>query len=355
MGQRYTEFEDGLDAIDFNEVRQLWHTPTELFRPHYAEAMARYFVANYRISSYPYEDLIIYELGAGNGTFMLNVLDYIRDTDPDIYARTRYKIVEISSTLADIQTKNLAHTADARGHTDRVEIINKSILNWDTYVPSPCFVVCLEVVDNFGHDLVRYNRQSKRPEQAAVLIDEDGDMYTTWKKELDPLAERFLHAREAACDFGFPHPLNKRPKGFWSSRESRAYTNNEYIPSRLLQFLTILQDYFPAHRLLLSDFHTLPDTCSPTTINAPVVQTRYQRRTIPVRTPLVRQGFFDILFPTNFEVLEAMYRAVTGKLTRGMSHAEFMARWADLEVCMCQDGEIPLLSWYRNAAVMITA
>jgi len=46
-----------------------------------------------------------------------------------------------------------------------------------------------------------------------------------------------------------------------------------------------LQKYFPAHKLLLSDFHTLPDAV--TGINAPVVQTRYQRQTVPVSTPMV--------------------------------------------------------------------
>jgi len=120
LGDRYRFFEDKLDEAQPNDTRQLWHTPTELFRPCYAEAMARYFVTNYKISLYPYHDLIIYELGAGNGTFMLNVLDYIRDTDPEVYARTKYKVVEISSALARLQNKRIQNTAESRGHTDKV-------------------------------------------------------------------------------------------------------------------------------------------------------------------------------------------------------------------------------------------
>ncbi|KAL8884997.1 MAG: hypothetical protein Q9192_006724, partial [Flavoplaca navasiana] len=76
LGQRYTDFEDKLDDKDFNETRQLWHTPTELFRPYYGEAMARYLVTNYMLAHHPFTDLTIYELGAGNGTLMLNILDY---------------------------------------------------------------------------------------------------------------------------------------------------------------------------------------------------------------------------------------------------------------------------------------
>ncbi|KAK4977306.1 hypothetical protein LTR28_007630, partial [Elasticomyces elasticus] len=86
LGERYTTFEDALDEKEYNEARQLWHTPTELFRPYYGEAIARYLVTNYKLSLFPYHDLLIYEMGAGNGTLMINVLDYIRDTDPEVYA-----------------------------------------------------------------------------------------------------------------------------------------------------------------------------------------------------------------------------------------------------------------------------
>ena len=353
LDKRYRSFEDELDAQEYNETRQLWHTPTELFRPFYAEAMARYLVANYKISSYPYHDLIIYELGAGNGTFMLNVLNYIREMDPDVYARTKYKIIEVSETLAKRQKKGLEETPETAEHADKVDIINRSILTWDDYLPAPCFVVCLEVVDNFSHDLVRYNFQTQQPEQAVVVIDAKGEMYTTWTKELDDLASRFLSARDAACNFQYPHPLT--PKSRWGKKKQKTgYTEPEYIPTRLLQFLEVLSNNFPAHRLLLSDFHSLPDTCSPTTLNAPVVQTRYRRDPVPVGTPLVTQGYFDIFFPTNFRVTEALYRAMTGKLTTAMTHEEFMVRWADVEGASCMNGEVPLLSWYKNAGVMTT-
>ena len=72
LGARYTQFEDELDATELNETRQLWHTPTELFRPYYGEAIARSLVEQYKLTYHPYRDLVIYEMGAGNGTMMLN-------------------------------------------------------------------------------------------------------------------------------------------------------------------------------------------------------------------------------------------------------------------------------------------
>jgi hypothetical protein len=60
------------------------------------------------------------------------------------------------------------------------------------------------------------------------------------------------------------------------------------------------------------------------------------------------------MFPTDFEISEAIYQAITGKLTRVMSHEEFMRRWADVDLTETRSGENPLLSWYRNASVLCT-
>lgn len=49
-----------------------------------------------------------------------------------------------------------------------------------------------------------------------------------------------------------------------------------------------------------------------------------------------------------------MYRAMTGKLTRVLSHEDFMQRWAYVEDTQTHSGENPLLSWYKNASVITT-
>lgn len=287
LGQRYIEFEDRLDETNPNEARQLWHTPTELFRPYYGETIARYLVSNYKLSLYPYHDLIIYEMGAGNGTMMLNILDFIRDTDHEVYQRTKFKIIEISPALADLQYQNLMDTLEARGHRNRVEIINRSIFDWNTYVHSPCFFLALEVFDNFGHDTIRYDCHTGLPQQGGVLIDADGDFHEYYSPQLDPVAARFLRVRQAAARRPFPSPLgSKYLRGLrTASPFNKDFSLPEYIPTRLMQFCDVLNQYFPAHRLVASDFSSLPDAVPG--LNAPVVQTRYQRQTVPVTTPFV--------------------------------------------------------------------
>ncbi|RDA93494.1 hypothetical protein CP533_4010 [Ophiocordyceps camponoti-saundersi (nom. inval.)] len=373
LGRRYTKFEDDLDAEAGRvvETRQLWHTPTELFGAVYAEAIARYLVANYRLTTYPYDDLVIFEMGAGRGTLMLNMLDFIRQVDPDVYARTRFTVIEISPSLAAIQSKRLQESAEAKGHTERVEIVPVSIFDWNRYVPKPCFFLALEVMDNLAHDCIRYDVSSEtaqnqgenlppQPLQGHVLVDSLGDLYEFYARPLDPVASRFFSVRDAATAGFYPRPYhpNAHLRRILSRLPFAANLSRpEFIPTRLMQLFEVLDRYFPAHRLLASDFDELPQAIDG--LNAPVVQTRYRRQMVPVTTPLltpfqVHQGYFDILFPTDFSVAEALYRAVTGKLSRVSSHCDFMTRWADVDRTRTRSGENPLLSHYRNASVLLT-
>ena len=346
LGKRYTDFEDKMDLKSPNETRQLWHTPTELFHPFYGEAIGRYLVENYKLASYPFHDLNIYELGAGNGTMMLNILDYIRDYHPEVYQRTNFKIIEISTALARLQSTQLQRTASNRGHASHVQIINKSIFNWDALTLHPCYILALEVFDNFAHDSIRYNPYTEQPVQGTVLIDGNGEFHEFYNPIVDPLAVRFLRTRAFACRRRFQHPLSG-PRWVRRMRAGLPFAPNltvpEFIPTRLLSFFSVLADFFPKHRLLTSDFSSLPGAVKG--YNAPVVQTRYQRRTVPVTTPYVMQGYFDILFPTDFAVVEDVYRAVTGKLTRVMRQKEFLAGWGDVEGTRTRSGENPMLSW----------
>lgn len=358
LRHRYTAFEDALDYQEPNDLRQLWHTPTELFSPYYGEAIAEYIVENYRLNDYPYHDLIIYEMGAGNGTMMLNILDLVRDRYPEVYERTKYRIIEISSQLADLQQQGLGHSVYARGHADKVEIVNKSIFDWDQYVSSPCFFLALEVFDNFAHDALKYDYATGTPYQSCVVVDPRGELFEYYSKTLDPVAADFLERREVACrveGVEYPHPLSGTR--FMNSLRSLlpfqgSLSQPEYIPTRLMQFFYKLYQKFPNHRLISSDFHLLGDAVKG--LNAPVVQTRFKRQMIPVSTPLVHQGYFDILFPTDFDVVRPLYQGITGRYARNYQHKDFISGWVDLDETQTKNGENPLLSWYKNASFMCT-
>ncbi|KAJ7066234.1 S-adenosyl-L-methionine-dependent methyltransferase [Mycena amicta] len=303
VGKRYAAY--GSDEQQ-GPGRQIWHTPTELFKPWYGEAIARCLVSEYLLKYFPYEDFVIYEVGAGNGTLAMNILDFLRCNYPEVYDRTRYNIIEISGSLVELQRKKLASVHPC------VKVVHKSIFRWDQKEDSPCFIVAMEVIDNFAHDMIRYDLKTLQPLQALVTVDERGDYDMIYSPVTDPLIASFLKLRtRLAHPPAIPRLLRAAPSLL------RLYTNlpfapnlstPEYIPTRLLSLLRTLRTHFPRHRLLLSDFFSMPETI--TGRNAPVVQTRFQNTTVPVTTLLVAPGFFDIFFPTNFERLRDMYEHI---------------------------------------------
>ncbi|KAH9930312.1 S-adenosyl-L-methionine-dependent methyltransferase [Fomitopsis serialis] len=136
VAQKYAEY--GPDGE--GPGRQIWHTPTELFKPWYGQAIAQCLVSEYLLKYFPYEDFIIYEIGAGNGTLALDILDYIQHRYPEVYDRTQYKIIEISENLAHLQREKLSTKHPC------VDVTNQSIFRWSKREPAPCFFLAMEVI-----------------------------------------------------------------------------------------------------------------------------------------------------------------------------------------------------------------
>ncbi|GMM31101.1 type II protein arginine methyltransferase [Martiniozyma asiatica (nom. inval.)] len=330
---------------------QLWHTPTELFQPFYGEALARHILVNYKLNHYPYNDLIIYEAGAGNGTLMLNILDYLEKNEPDVYARTKYRIIEISSKLFNKQNHRL------KNHASKVEIVNQSILDWNIKVEDPCFFIALEVWDNFSHDVIRYDVDTKQPYQGYVVIDEHNDFHEYFSPKLDPWAKNFLQLRtESAVPISSQkrHPLNQ----FYPIRKGKTilnplrnnFSDAEFIPTSLLKFFTVLKDYFPNHHLLASDFAYFDKTIPG--YNSPTVQTMHKDNMVNVDSYMVEQGYFDIMFPTDFIAMNEMYKQVVGKSSQTCTHRTFLEKWGEIEKTKTKNGENPMLELYENAAFL---
>ncbi|KAF8967721.1 S-adenosyl-L-methionine-dependent methyltransferase [Flammula alnicola] len=334
VGAKYAAY--GADKFD-GPGRQLWHTPTELFKPWYGRAVGRCLVSEYLLKYFPYEDFVIYEIGAGNGTLAMDILNLLQEDYPDVYERTRYNIIEISESLVKLQKKKLQEAHPC------VNITHKSIFHWETTEPAPCFFVAMEVIDNFAHDIVRYDLSTLQPYQGLVTIDKNGDFDTVYTPVTDPLVASFLHARRT---LSHPPPINRLLKYLHKMPFAPNLSTTEYVPTRLLSLLRTLRNYFPRHRLLLSDFSSLPDTISG--VNSPVVQTRFQNITVPCTTLLVKQGYFDIFFPTDFERLRDIGLPIGERKSSVFSHSQFLETYAELEKTRLRNGENPMLDFYKN-------
>lgn len=375
----YNEEKTKLNPVIQNKRSlQLWHTPTELFQPFYGESIARNILNTYKANINSGE-LVIYEMGGGNGTLMVNILKYLQRKHPEIYQNTKYKIIEISSQLAYKQYNNaLKEKLVAQGlDSSKFEIINKSIFDWTQVEENPCFFIALEVFDNFSHDLIRYDIATGEPFQGHVLIDDKGDFYEFFTPKLSYYSETFLQLRENGpykvleslswrhklqswlpfinCDK--IHPLHHSTrKLLWKNSLFPLKDNlspGEFIPTRLVEFLHILKHKFPHHNLITSDFNYLPNTI-PGYHNGPVVQTVLRDQTVDITTYMCHQGFFDIMFATNFELMANIYKQIIGRDVEISLHRDFLVKWADTSATTTKNGENPMLDFYRNVSFMTT-
>ena len=318
----------------------MWHTPTELFNPHYGNAIAKYMIHTYK-RSFPKEPLIIYEMGTGNGTLMMNILSFIQKNEPCIYESMEYHAIEISKRLSRSLPQH-----------SKVQVNETSIFEWNQVENRPCFFLGFEVLDNFSHDVIRYDTLTHHPLQEWVLIDEYGDYDTLYEPLKDSLIQEFLKSRQQV-GYSCPFKLNSLSHNCRMKLPfAPNLTDPEFLPTKSFEFLQVLKKYFPRHHLLLSDFDQLPDTIPGK--NSPVVQTMYQGQMVPCTTHLVQMGCFDIFFPTQFDLLEKLYTLTNGKKAHIVKHSEFMKEYADEEQVKFKSGENPLLTYYENVSFLLT-
>lgn len=193
-----------------------------------------------------------------------------------------------------------------------------------------------------------------------MSIDDKGD-YTEYFEPVgsDPLIARYLATRKQTH---YKTPALANPM-WYKLLKMLPYAPNlskaEFIPTKLYAFLEVLKEYFPQHRLVLSDFSELPDAVEG--VDGPVVQTRYKGTMVPCSTYMVQPGWFDIFFPTNFEVLRDMYlmvcrdaRAGSDKSVKVLTHRDFCERYGEIERTTTRSGENPMLMYYENMKFLIT-
>ncbi|CAO3634729.1 unnamed protein product [Mucor fragilis] len=346
--------------INHHNIQQLRYTLTELFKPWYGYAIAKYMVSEYKLNLYPHKDLIIYEMGGGHGRLMPHIMDYIERYEPSVYKRTQYNMIELSDRL--VSPSFIKH---APKH-DGVQVLNQNIFNWNTLVTEQCFFLGMEVINHFAHDAIRYDLDSLKPHQGIVCIDEKRTYTEIYEPVQDPLISRYLTLRKKArSKHNTPnHPFTSGSL-LWHKMQrllqskTPNFTYPEFIPTKLFEFLEILNTYFPGHRLVLTDYASLTNTIEG--INAPLVQTAYKGLMVPCATYLLPPGWYDTVFPTNFELLRDMYlltcrgsKAGNEKNVKAVKYDDFLERYGDIERSRSKKGAPLRLMHQPNVKVFLT-
>jgi len=107
----------------YREQEGQWLTPVELFRPHFSNILAN-FVAETTHQQSPSSNIDIVELGGGRGTNANGILSHLQQTQPDLYDRVSYTIIDASEPLLELQKKVLS----SGEHASKVDFVYQDLM-----------------------------------------------------------------------------------------------------------------------------------------------------------------------------------------------------------------------------------
>jgi hypothetical protein len=227
-------------------------------------------------------------------------------------------------------------------------------------------MLAFEILDNFAHDKIYYERDGTVKQVMVHTHDDLGYSLGILKYEerlyplTDPMITRYLNLRDNLEWFRSP-ALKWNVKCFIEDIfPSLNYVNQsrmEFVPTMQLHFFDVLNHYFQNHHLIATDFNFLsPESAIPMGYNSPIVQTRFQDKTIPCDTYLLKRGLFDIFFPTDFEVMQGVYDQIKRRKlkTSVLTHENFLRKYSASEKTRTQSGYNPMIEDFENVRFFLT-
>jgi hypothetical protein len=392
--------------------------------------------------------LIIYEVGGGSGIVAADILDWLRRVKPSIYSTCEYTILEISNGLHERQKKILSsrgHSQRAKSIlVDATDLrnANSSVRRDNRF----CIVIGLEVLDNLPHDKIvycdsnekenifetriidlteTYNIGRKVLSETYVPLSDDliKTVYNIWQiehekkvqqKRLDSQISIQTKIASSVRERGFIQSLmfglhtallttgetvikltGVYPPGSRASFEAKLaslrpslpdnFKSAHFLPTGCFSLLKSLEDVFPRHELILSDFDTLPpaslslskenlekDThviCyAPAISGEPLVSSKNasfsQDHVTYLSAPI---GSADIFFQTDFKLLSSFIQQIrslnkvrsstTTSNEDGisiLSSSDFIKSNIDITLTETRSGWNPLLEDFSNVKVLST-
>lgn len=358
-------------AATYARAKHGWMTPVELFSPFLSRAIAN----RVQMVAPKYQDIHIIEIGAGRGTLALDVLEYWSELSADFVQKVSYHIVEISPTLAQLQSTVL------KGWIEKgiVTVYNADALVWlkdlhddpefrDKLLSSYCHIMGTEVLDNLPHDLVRERGSSQ--EMAVIVPGGNSGVKTRnakleWTTDMDPDTQAAMQA------FGYQDNVEGSVQQFASNswlhsiREQFELllgggTREIWVPTAAYQLMLALTTELPHAHITLSDFDSFPGALPGE--NGPVVQS-VDRGSAIVYDCIQGAPFgkVDIMFPTNFSALKRSHESLcrednnryVRQITSQQQFFEDHSSQQDMKDTTCADGYNPILQDFQNASFLL--
>ena len=354
-----------------------WLTPGEIFAPHYADALAKYVLDEHRgdeTDDGKLEELRVYEIGGGSGTFASGFLDAVKREAPEVYKRIVYTSIDISARLNEAQSARVRVAGHGKGrHQTKIGDATDPT-TWGPSNAEACFIIALEVLDNLPHDRVwRPKRGEGEWTQTEIARDPSTGELTQRDAPLkDDLIKRTLQAVDMTADLavdgdggayrprGIMHSI-KRALGAVATRGDETW----FVTTGAMKLFETLHAKRPNHRLIAADFDTLPSVRIEG-VNAPLVaRQREGGRTDDLDSYLLPDSLArsaDVFFPTCFDTLRSIdFMTSSGNAERSnarlstiMTTKQFMSEYADVGATKTGSGYNPLLQDFSNTKFLLS-
>ena len=150
--QKVYGYDKYVEYRDENKFQNAWHTPSEIFFPYYGQAIAKKLVQT--LKNYPEiavrndEKLIIIEIGPGNGNLCHSILDFIKNSYPQLFAHLEYHLIEISPIFHKSYRQNLSECFgnQCKFHNWSFLDATKIKETFRDYADKHCFILGFEVL-----------------------------------------------------------------------------------------------------------------------------------------------------------------------------------------------------------------
>lgn len=332
---------------------QAWPTPSTLWQPWYGRILGNTLPRRH----------IIYEIGPGQGQLCQSMLREFDDIQ-------EYHLIERSDQLREQLRESFASVSKVR--------IHESIPEDDRQ----CSLIMCEVLDNCPHDLVRTNRDGSLS-QAYIAANSEARygnqtpalQFVFAPSITDPLIQRCTETMEAFKPGYFATKLADRLLDVLNLWDRAQKHRCHFVPTGAVSLLESIRARLPNSSCLVVDFDSLPDVVTGFASLAPVVQTIYSRQfvqqclglkdnvengsevmeTIHLETMLVKPGVCDIFFPTNFAVLEHVFRTLwPGRNIISGKHRTLLKAFPQvLAKTTCPTGYNPMLATFGNLSFLL--
>lgn len=302
-----------------------------LYDPILTHCIAKWLLVDYKLNSYPYNDLNIIsvftdlpqalQIAKSMMTYFQMVLSV------NMFERIKYFMIPLydhksvsSSKLLEGLPGEVRIIADNAVFSS--EYSNKMDPGRPFIIEDPVYVLMLnDVIKNTSHDLVRYSAEKNYWEQCYMDINIHGDKTKRFDSEMDYW-----------CNIALKKTLDK----YDYSMENK--TKEILIPTRLVQLFEILRACAPEHKLFAVD---IPQRWNPGFFSMIKLLFGYA----PLRASTMVESQKGSIwkgqgndsgptFTTDFTQIQQLYMSIneSGKLCEVEDMSDFVDRWVDLSM-----------------------